>query len=243
MQAGVAYASRALPHLAAMSLLVVLSPEPAEGEPLPASLQQSIDAAGVAGVTVLGRAGCHTLVQRTQALAPSMVLVHLDATEPQLDALLDALAPWGGAPPCALGVMSAPLDGAQHAALVAAGVHGWGPIEGADALAALTAQAQARWTREAALRTELYALRTRMDERKWVDRAKGLLMSARGIGEDEAFGLLRGAAMHANLRLGEVSRSVIEAAQWAEAINRASHAACTSPSACTPAGPSSRAVR
>lgn len=218
MQAGVAYASRALPHLAAMSLLVVLSPEPAEGEPLSASLQQSIDAAGVA---VLGRAGCHTLVQRAQALAPSMVLVHLDETEPQLDALLDALAPWGGAPPCALGVMSAPLDGAQHAALVAAGVHGWVPIDSAGALAALTAQAQARWTREAALRTELDALRTRMDERKWVDRAKGLLMSARGIGEDEAFGLLRGAAMHANLRLGEVSRSVIEAAQWAEAINRA----------------------
>ena len=27
--------------------------------------------------------------------------------------------------------------------------------------------------------------------------------------------------MHANLRLGEVSRSVIEAARWAEAINRA----------------------
>jgi len=71
------------------------------------------------------------------------------------------------------------------------------------------------------LRTELESLRTRMDERKWVDRAKGLLMSARGIGEDEAFGLLRGAAMHANLRLGEVSRSVIEAAQWADAINRA----------------------
>ncbi len=82
-------------------------------------------------------------------------------------------------------------------------------------------RAQARWTRETALRTELDNLRTRMDERKWVDRAKGLLMSARGIGEDEAFGLLRGAAMHANLRLGEVSRSVIEAAQWAEAINRA----------------------
>ena len=188
---------------------------------MPALLQQSIDAAGVAGVTVLGRAGCHTLVQRTQALAPSMVLVHLDETEPQLDALLEALAPWGGAPPCALGVMSAPLDGAQHAALVAAGAHAWAPREGVDSLAALIAQAQARWTREAALRTELDGLRTRMDERKWVDRAKGLLMSARGIGEDEAFGLLRGAAMHANLRLGEVSRSVIEAAQWAEAINRA----------------------
>src|SRR5204862_2581942 len=60
-----------------------------------------------------------------------------------------------------------------------------------------------------------------LDERKWVDRAKGVLMSARGIGEDEAFRLLRGAAMHANLRVGEVSRSVTEASQWADAINRA----------------------
>jgi nitrate/nitrite-specific signal transduction histidine kinase len=41
------------------------------------------------------------------------------------------------------------------------------------------------------------------------------------MGEDEAFRLLRGASMHTNLRVGEVSRSVIEAAQWAEAINRA----------------------
>jgi hypothetical protein len=119
--------------------------------------------------------------------------------------------------------VSAPLDGAQHESLVALGVHAWTPLEAFDAasLASLTARAQARRQREAALRTELDSLRTRMDERKWVDRAKGLLMSARGIGEDEAFGLLRGAAMHANLRLGEVSRSVIEAAQWADAINRA----------------------
>jgi hypothetical protein len=46
-------------------------------------------------------------------------------------------------------------------------------------------------------------------------------MSARGLGESEAFGLLRGTAMNVNLRLGEVSRSVVEAAQWADAMNRA----------------------
>ncbi len=75
--------------------------------------------------------------------------------------------------------------------------------------------------RSLALAGELAQLHTQLDERKWVDRAKGLLMSARGMAEDEAFRLLRGAAMHANLRMGEVSRSVIESAQWADAINRA----------------------
>jgi nitrate/nitrite-specific signal transduction histidine kinase len=41
------------------------------------------------------------------------------------------------------------------------------------------------------------------------------------MGEDEAFRMLRSAAMHANLRVGEISRSVIEASQWADGINRA----------------------
>ncbi|WGT61936.1 type IV pili methyl-accepting chemotaxis transducer N-terminal domain-containing protein [Variovorax paradoxus] len=203
-----------------MSLLVVLPNDFAESEPLPEPLQQALASAGVAAVE---RGTCHTLVQKVGALAPQQVIAWLPAPAQQLQALLDALGGWKGAPPCALGLVSASLDSAQHEALVALGVHAWLPIEafGGASLRAVMALAQARREREAALRTELDGLRTRMDERKWVDRAKGLLMSSRGIGEDEAFGLLRGAAMHANLRLGEVSRSVIEAAQWADAINRA----------------------
>ncbi|MCA6218172.1 type IV pili methyl-accepting chemotaxis transducer N-terminal domain-containing protein [Ideonella sp. B7] len=79
----------------------------------------------------------------------------------------------------------------------------------------------ARWTHEQALRTAQQQQRRQLEERIWVDKAKGVLMNARGISEDEAFRLLRGASMHANLRLGDLSRSVIEAAQWAEAVNRA----------------------
>jgi AmiR/NasT family two-component response regulator len=214
--AGVAYASGAFRHLAMTSLLLVLSNEIDASAPLPAWLERAL--AG-ADATVLGRATCRTLVQQVGALAPQQVLICLsEPVHPQ--ALRDALQGWNGVPPCAVSMVSAPMDAGQHEALVALGVHAWAAPD-ALSLQALLARAQARWTREAALRTELESLRTRMDERKWVDRAKGLLMSARGIGEDEAFGLLRGAAMHANLRLGEVSRSVIEAAQWADAINRA----------------------
>ncbi|QGW83354.1 ANTAR domain-containing protein [Variovorax paradoxus] len=203
-----------------MSLLVVLPNDFAESAPLPEPLQQALATAGVAAVE---RVTCHTLVQKVGALAPQQAVAWLPAPAQQLQALLDAVGEWKGAPPCGLSLVSAPLDSAQHEALVALGVHAWLPMQACDgvSLRALMALAQARRDREVALRTELDGLRTRMDERKWVDRAKGLLMSSRGIGEDEAFGLLRGAAMHANLRLGEVSRSVIEAAQWADAINRA----------------------
>ena len=208
-RAGVAYACPAFNRFAMMSLLVVLPNEFADPAPLPEPLQQALASAGA---VVSERATCHTLVQQVGALAPQQVLAWLPAPAHQLQSLLDALKEWNGAPPCAFGLVSAPLDGAQHESLVALGVHAWAPLDAFNAasLAGLTARAQARWQREAALRTELEGLRTRMDERKWVDRAKGLLMSARGIGEDEAFGLLRGAAMHANLRLGEVSRSVME---------------------------------
>ncbi|WP_431509561.1 ANTAR domain-containing protein [Variovorax sp. DAIF25] len=199
-----------------MSLLVVLPDEPGPSA-LPAAMS---DALAAAGIELLGCTDLPGFAREAEALAPRQVLVCTAAPTRELSEVLRA---WSGLPPCALSLASGPLDGARHEELVALGVHAWSPLESLDAasLVALLARAQARWQRERALRTELENLRTRMDERKWVDRAKGLLMSARGIGEDEAFGLLRGAAMHANLRLGEVSRSVIEAAQWADAINRA----------------------
>ena len=115
---------------------------------------------------------------------------------------------------------------AQMAQLLALGLTGWWPLEAAlpappPWLASALALDAARWQAQQAQQQELTLLRTQMEERKWVDRAKGLLMNARGMAEDEAFRLLRSSAMHANLRMGEVSRSVVESAQWAEAINRA----------------------
>lgn len=129
-----------------------------------------------------------------------------------------------GGPGFASAFGSAPADPAALEALAQAGLGGWWPLAVLDdpaALRAALAWDAARWQREQAAQADLARARGQLDERKWVDRAKGVLMTARGIGEDEAFRLLRGAAMHANLRVGEVSRSVTEASQWAEAINRA----------------------
>src|SRR5688500_13446028 len=126
-RAGVAYACRASNRFAMMSLLVVLPNEFADPAPLPEQLRQALTSAGA---TVGERATCHTLVQRVSALAPQQVLAWLPepASAQQLQALLDALGEWKGAPPCALSLVSAPLDSAQHEALVALGVHAWLPI-------------------------------------------------------------------------------------------------------------------
>jgi hypothetical protein len=166
------------------------------------------------------------LVQRTTADADGALLVCLaPAWTPTL---ADRLAAWDGDPPCAVLLLTpAPLPGPEAAAAVAGGVHHWQAVAALadDALAAqldaAAAVARARWARERALRDALAQARAELDERKWVDRAKGALMSARGMAEDEAFRLLRGAAMNVNLRLGDLSRSVWEATQWADAMNRA----------------------
>lgn len=173
-----------------------------------------------ADAAAIGFSTCNTMVQEAAMLAPQQVLIHRPASIPDLQAALHA---WAGAPPYPVVVVSDPLAPQAHEALVELGVQAWSCAETLDAqsLRAVLARAQARWQREAALRDTLARSLAHLDERKWVDRAKGLLMSVRGIGEDAAFGLLRGAAMHANLRVGELSRSVVEAAQWAEAINRA----------------------
>ena len=62
------------------------------------------------------------------------------------------------------------------------------------------------------LRVELDETRRQLADRKLIDRAKGILMKQRGLGEDAAYEALRKAAMDANMRLAEVARSVITAA-------------------------------
>jgi response regulator NasT len=55
--------------------------------------------------------------------------------------------------------------------------------------------------------------RQELEERKVIERAKGILMKERGMTEEAAYGLLRKAAMNENRRLAEVAQSVVTAAR------------------------------
>ena len=62
------------------------------------------------------------------------------------------------------------------------------------------------------LREELERANQALEDRKLIERAKGILMKERGVTESEAYGLLRTAAMNENRRLIDVARSVVSAA-------------------------------
>jgi two-component system, response regulator / RNA-binding antiterminator len=61
------------------------------------------------------------------------------------------------------------------------------------------------------LREELDRTRQALEERKTIERAKGILMRKRDLTEDAAYTLLRKAAMNDNRRLVEIAEAVITA--------------------------------
>jgi response regulator NasT len=69
-----------------------------------------------------------------------------------------------------------------------------------------------RFNSFARLREELERARGALEERKVIDRAKGILMTAKNLTEDAAYGLLRKTAMNENKRIAEVAQSVVTAA-------------------------------
>ncbi|MGC8203656.1 ANTAR domain-containing response regulator [Aliiroseovarius sp. PTFE2010] len=62
------------------------------------------------------------------------------------------------------------------------------------------------------MRTELEATKRALEERKVIDRAKGLLMKAKGIDEDAAYALLRKTAMDQGRKVAEVAGALVTAA-------------------------------
>lgn len=186
------------------------------------ALQAGQDLAAVlqaAGLPVVGTTPCHMLVREVVRLAPLGVVVLAARWDAALQAALDLLASSMPRPVLVAGASEWPADPDQ---LLRSHVMAWlpGPVAAAP-LAAAWGVARAHFDQQQALRAAVAAAEARLDERKWVDRAKGVLMRHQQLSEVDAFALLRTASMHANLRVGEVSRGLIEAAQAADAVNRA----------------------
>jgi response regulator NasT len=63
------------------------------------------------------------------------------------------------------------------------------------------------------LRAELAETRRALEDRKVIDRAKGIVMRAKAMSEDEAYALMRKAAMDQGKKLAEVARALVTAAE------------------------------
>jgi response regulator NasT len=73
--------------------------------------------------------------------------------------------------------------------------------------------AMARFQHEQALLRELADARSQLNERKVVERAKGLLMQRHGIAEGEAYARLRKTAMDKGLKLADVAQRILDVAE------------------------------
>ncbi len=70
-----------------------------------------------------------------------------------------------------------------------------------------------RFNAFARLQSELDQARSALEERKVIDRAKGLLMKLKNLNEEEAYALMRRTAMNQNRKIAEVAQSVVTAAE------------------------------
>lgn len=196
---------------AVTSVLLLRSPDP--GAP-----DLAADFAA-AGFTVLGTGDCSHLVRDTLRAAPDVLVCW--AARPAME-LLQSVTTLQAQQ--AVPVLFFTQDGGVEAMerALEAGVHAW-VVQGyaPTRLRSLVHLAQAREAHERQLRARIGELAEKLDERKWIDKAKGILMRARSVTEEEAFQLLRNASMQGNRKVGQVSRQVIDAARVAEAINRA----------------------
>jgi response regulator NasT len=63
------------------------------------------------------------------------------------------------------------------------------------------------------VRAQLAEANLKLSERKLIERAKGLIMKSRGLGEDEAFAFMRKSAMDRSLKLAELAQRIVDAAE------------------------------
>lgn len=70
-----------------------------------------------------------------------------------------------------------------------------------------------RFNAFAKLQNELERARSDLEERKTIDRAKGILMRAKKLSEDQAYKLMRGVAMRESKKIVDIAQSIITASE------------------------------
>lgn len=149
------------------------------------------------------------LARKIAAHEPDVVLIDVD--DPTRDILEElTLASGPLERPVAMFVSGAAGDLAKTA--IEAGVSAY-VVDGLlpERIKPVLDTAIARFQMVRQMRTELAETRRALEERKVIDRAKGLLMKAKGLDEDAAYALLRKTAMDQGRRVADVSEALVTA--------------------------------
>lgn len=148
------------------------------------------------------------LYDKVAALAPDVIII---GTESPSRDTLEHVALLSERDPRPIVMFSADRTGESIRAATGAGVSAY-VVDGLSAsrVEPIIAAAVARFEAFQAMRQELAQAQTRLSDRKLIERAKGVLMKARKLDEEQAYAALRRMAMERSITIGEVAKRLLE---------------------------------
>ena len=174
-----------------------------------AILEEGLREAGYASVVRISE--MHSLLARIYALDPDIIVIDLE--NPSRD-ILEQMFQVSRAVRRPIAMFVDQSDAASIQASVDAGVSAY-IVDGLkkERIKSILDLCVFRFNAFAKLQDELDRTKMALEERKVIDRAKGILMKAKQLTEEQAYALMRKTAMNENKKIVEIAQSIITAAE------------------------------
>ncbi len=174
-----------------------------------AILEEGLREAGYTGVVHISE--MQSLLARIYALDPDIILIDLE--NPSRD-VLEQMFQVSRAVRRPIAMFVDQSDAASIQASVDAGVSAY-IVDGfrKERIKPILDLCVSRFNAFARLQDELDRTKNALEERKVIDRAKGILMKLKGLTEEEAYVLMRSTAMREKKKIGEIAQSILTASE------------------------------
>ena len=174
-----------------------------------AILEEGLREAGYTGVVHISE--MQSLLARIYALDPDVILIDLE--NPSRD-VLEQMFQVSRAVRRPIAMFVDQSDAASIQASVDAGVSAY-IVDGLkkERIKSILDLCISRFNAFSRLQTELEQTKNALEDRKVIDRAKGILMKRKNLSEEDAYDLLRRTAMNENKKIADIAQSVITASE------------------------------
>jgi two-component system, response regulator / RNA-binding antiterminator len=174
-----------------------------------AILEEGLREAGFTDVVRISE--MQSLLSRIYALDPDVIVIDLE--NPSRD-ILEQMFQVSRAVRRPIAMFVDQSDAASIQASVDAGVSAY-IVDGLkkERLKPILDLCVSRFNAFSKLQDELDRTKSALEDRKVIDRAKGILMKLKGLTEDEAYVLLRSTAMREKKKIGEIAQSILTASE------------------------------
>jgi two-component system, response regulator / RNA-binding antiterminator len=174
-----------------------------------AILEEGLREAGFENVERLSE--MHNLLKRIYAIDPDVILIDLE--NPSRD-VLEQMFQVSRAVRRPVAMFVDQSDAASIEASVDAGVSAY-IVDGLkkERIKSILDLCVSRFNAFSRLRDELERAKSELEDRKIVERAKGIVMKTKNLSEDQAYALMRGAAMRESKKMSEIARAIVTAAE------------------------------